>query len=914
MTLGPALLGRGALIDLDILSRVQPFLAIDGRSTEGFITIRGDTIDYYLPGIAAIKQAFFAGDFPTWAPYEVGGVPLASLPNHAALSPLSLPYFLLPLWLAPAFVKLGEFAVGIGGMVAFLGRHGVSRGSGVLAGILFVSSGFMMMWTNWPHTRVGALIPLLFWALERLIQERRSRDAVVVAAVVASMLLGGFPAVTAFSLTLAGVYVLVRVWSLFGSDLRAVAGVLCRAAGGVMLGVGLAAVQILPFLRYLDQLGLEERDYAGLHMPLALFITTVAPDAVGLSVNGTPRYGPVNPIEGVGFLGAVALVLAVTAVVLRVPGGTTPDRSPRRFLAVAAAVVVVAIWVGGPVLSGLQLLPFYSTNSIGRASSVFGFLGAALAGIGFDRLLRWVAIRRESGPDDGPAGEARRRWTRVAQILLPTAVLLGVTLFGIRVVDAAYDYAAADGMTVYLRETLLVPSMLLVAAVVAVLLIRFGPRPPWLRPARAVVAVAVAVLAVGQSAAFAHTMLPLSDPANLYPMTPTHAFLKAHIGEDRYASGDGTMYPATSDYYELRTPVGHEFTDPRWKDLLLATDPRVAITRTYSKFSSDVSPVDAGSSALLDQFAVRYWVAAPEHVVGPADKSPKGQRRVRVGPDERATCEIRGGAMRGIQVDVARSRHVPPRGRPMLHVAVHTPTGVIEGERLLAGEMGSGPQRVAVAGEGLSPGGRYPTEIWFTGLRGGTRLYGTGTQPGCAAVRPRDDGLSLVFAEAGATVYERLHALPRIRWASRSEVVEDADERVELLTRGIADDEVLLEDADAPAAEGGRAQLSTLSDEAEKIAVRVDAAGAGYLVVADALVRDGWTATVDGKQADLVHGNHAMAAVRVPAGEHRVELAYHAPGLRAGAAVSATSAVVACALLLVPVLRRRQRDDRWPAG
>ena len=521
LTLGPALLGRGALVDLDILTRFRPFVALDGRSSAPFITFRGDTIDYYLPGIAAIKQAFFAGDFPTWAPYEVGGAPLASLPNHGALSPLSIPYYLLPLWLAPAYVKLGEFVVAIGGMVAFLGRHGVSRGAGVLAGILFVSSGFMMMWTNWPHTRVAALIPLLFWAFERLIQERRARDVVVVSAVVASMLLGGFPAVTAFSLTLAGVYVLVRVWSQYGSNLRAV-GVLGRAAGGVLLGVGLAAVQILPFVRYLDQLGLQDRDYVGEHLPLALFLTTVVPDAIGLSVNSSQRYGPVNPIEAVGFLGAVALVLAVSAVVLRVPRGAAPDRSPRWFLGVAAAVVAAAVWVGGPILWALQHLPSYAKNFIGRATSVFGFLGAALAGIGFDRLLRWVSPDRQPGPDDAQEPEARSGGARIRSFLVPAAILVGVALFGVMVVDAAYKYAPAQGMTVHLGRALRVPAVLLVVAVVGVLLIRF--LPPSLRPARAAIAAVIAFLAVAQSAAFAHTDAALERPGQPVPADPHPRF------------------------------------------------------------------------------------------------------------------------------------------------------------------------------------------------------------------------------------------------------------------------------------------------------------------------------------------------------------------------------------------------------
>ncbi len=48
------------------------------------------------------------------------------------------------------------------------------------------------------------------------------------------------------------------------------------------------------------------------------------------------------------------------------------------------------------MLAALQYLPFYSTNFIGRASSVFGFLVAALAGIGLERVLRWVETAEDA--------------------------------------------------------------------------------------------------------------------------------------------------------------------------------------------------------------------------------------------------------------------------------------------------------------------------------------------------------------------------------------------------------------------------------------------------------------------------------------------------------------------------------------
>ena len=410
ITLGPALIGMGTLFDVDALTRFAPFSGIAGVDLNDTITCRTDTINGFVPAIHAIKSGFWSGDFRTWSPYVVGGVPLASLPNQGELSPLSLPYYFLPLWLAPAFVKLGEFSVAIGGMFAFLRRHGLSRGASVLAGIIFVSSGFMMMWTNWPQTRVAAFIPALFWGLERMVQRRSPRDVVLVAAVVASMLLGGFPAVTLYTFAVAAVYVVVRALTVLRPDRHAMAGLFVRAGSGVLLGIGLSAIQILPFVRNLGALGLQERETtAGVHLPLGLFTTTVAPDSVGLCVGGQvlrirgPDRGGRLPRGGSGRACPVRSRGAL-------PVGGAPDRSPRIFLAVALVVLVVLIWVGGPLLGAVQRLPFFSSNSITRAQSVFGFLGAALAGVGIDRLLRWISARR--GGKDSARDQTSGPWSR----------------------------------------------------------------------------------------------------------------------------------------------------------------------------------------------------------------------------------------------------------------------------------------------------------------------------------------------------------------------------------------------------------------------------------------------------------------------------------------------------------------------
>ena len=253
---------------------------------------------------------------------------------------------------------------------------------------------------------------------------------------------------------------------------------------------------------------------------------------------------------------------------------------------------------------------------------------------------------------------------------------------------------------------------------------------------------------------------------------------------------------------------------------------------------------------------------------------------------------------------------MPIKTPTVLHVAVHTPDGVVQGSRLVGPKLAAGPQRVAVAGEDLPRAGRFPVDVWLTGAGGRTVLRGTGTTPDCAAIRPVDDHLRLAFAESGATVYQRLGSLPRIRWAAKSEVVPQAKERIAELKAGIPDDTVLLDDDSTPAAAGAPAGVRVTADTPERISTTVDAQGRGYLVVADAIVRPGWNATVDGHPVRVVHGNHAFGAIPVPEGKHQVVLEYTAPGLAAGKVITAGSVLVVLGLLIWPSWRRRRRRGR----
>ena len=127
----------------------------------------------------------------------------------------------------------------------------------------------------------------------------------------------------------------------------------------------------------------------------------------------------------------------------------------------------------------------------------------------------------------------------------------------------------------------------------------------------------------------------------------------------------------------------------------------------------------------------------------------------------------------------------------------------------------------------------------------------------------QQDGLLLAYSDASVQVWERPSALPRIRWAGASTVIEDPAARLAALADPATPPSTVVLSTPGPEASGGSAQLTVTDDSGDRVAVDVQAAGAGYLVVADA-IQSGWTVSVNGEPADLVDADHAFGAVVCP--------------------------------------------------
>jgi uncharacterized membrane protein YfhO len=98
--------------------------------------------------------------------------------------------------------------------------------------------------------------------------------------------------------------------------------------------------------------------------------------------------------------------------------------------------------------------------------------------------------------------------------------------------------------------------------------------------------------------------------------------------------------------------------------------------------------------------------------------------------------------------------------------------------------------------------------------------------------------------------------------------------------------------------------VTFISYEPNRVVIETSSDDDGYLVLTDTYAQ-GWQASIDDRPSELYIADHAFRAVRVPAGQHRVEFAYKPLSFSIGAALSLIA--VACVVVWGAVLVFRGR-------
>lgn len=837
--LAPALFGLRSLASTDQLYVQEPWSNQVDAPSDVTAGLTWDTYDFFQPRWIEQRERLLDGDLPMVGDTYPGAEPLASLPITGMLDPLHLPWLVLPGWLAPGFTKALQLLVALGGMAAWCRRLGLSRRAALVGGLAYASSGFITYWTGWPQSNTAAVIPVVFFAIEGVVQRPTARRAAGLAAAFAWLLATGFPSVALYTVFAAAPYALVRLAATRAWSVRSWRAPVVALVGAAVLGALLLVVQLQP-LRDLVKWNLRRRDgQLNATIPVRRLLSTLFPHLEGIpNFHEGPRAEATSGQYFVGISAAGWALYGCTRIRHRLPRGVFA------YCMVGLVAIFAVVVVGGPFLSAVQLLPFMSQNPVERMLTVASLLLAVLAAAGVEAW--WLR-------------DERHPWlSRTA------AISLGAAGGGAVVMLAA--------VVSFRRWSIIPGSAALTLVMVAVAV--GGTVWLWWRSRGghgAVTRYGVPILVALEGVLFVLPNLGFVERDDFYPPSTSVSAAVALQGTDR-VDGERVLPPGVGTAYGLRSFSGHGFITGEWYDLIDRVQDEATRSLTFSRFDFFG---DEANNPVLDRVSVRYLFRPIGYLPGraeTADIAVDGGAAPAVSPGGPSSLTITAsvvGPFRGFYVAL------PEAVVDGMRVAV-TVDGEPQLSRPLDSDAGNTQFAVVVAAEDRGDTARTEVTITVTAAAGAVIVGSAAEGVTAQVVRPIDDGQRLVHVSDGA-IWERLAALPRYRWASAAEVVVGKYPRLAWLATPQDADTVLLGAAPNTQPSGTGSVVSVDESEPEARSIRTDSDGPGLLVIADAY-RNGWTAYVDGVETPVVRAEHALMAVEVPAGQHTVRFEYTPPG------------------------------------
>lgn len=343
-------------------------------------SLNGDIITQEVPWNALDWLAVHHGQLPLWNSYSGDGMPL--MLNFES-KPFALPTlvgYLFPL--AASYLASVAALLLIAGTGAYVAARlaGARPLGAALAGTTFMLSGSLSGWAGWavsgPLAWAGWVLAgaFLCWRPRR----QRSAGVVIVALSTAFAVYGGFPETLTLGALALGAVVAVAgaCGALKGKvDLLAPA----RLVTGVAAGAALSAPLWLPGLPVLSQSARASENGTG-GLPIRALSLLFAQGYDGLPTKGSVWFGPSNYYEATAYVGTVALVLAILAVLVA-------WRRPIVAGLAAAGLMSMAI-IYDPTVQKLFSALGAGSVATQRMLPMLAFCLAMLAALGLEVLLR----------------------------------------------------------------------------------------------------------------------------------------------------------------------------------------------------------------------------------------------------------------------------------------------------------------------------------------------------------------------------------------------------------------------------------------------------------------------------------------------------------------------------------------------
>ena len=251
--LGESLFRGRVLSPADVLFVSASFRERGGPRYEPANRLLMDPVLQFQPWLEFNRAMLRQGRWPLWNDRAGCGTPHLANGQSAVFDPFHLIAYLGPLPQALAWMAALRLVTAGLGMFLLARSWGLGPWGRWFAGLCFPFCGFLVVWLLFPVTNVAVWMPWLFWATERVLKRPGPREIGVLGVSSGLVLLGGHVQTSAHVLLGAGVYGAWRSvvgWRGGSSEPISRRGLPAWIAG-VLLGITLAAVEVVPLGCYL---------------------------------------------------------------------------------------------------------------------------------------------------------------------------------------------------------------------------------------------------------------------------------------------------------------------------------------------------------------------------------------------------------------------------------------------------------------------------------------------------------------------------------------------------------------------------------------------------------------------------------------------------------------------------------------
>jgi hypothetical protein len=527
-----------------------------------------DMYEQIIPWRYAVRWALTRGEWPLLNPFMLCGDILAAAAQPAPYDPFNLVTLLIPFAASLTFsAAITFFLAGFSAFV-FARALGCRDIPSLIAAGGWMFCGVMAFFLEWPISRSWALLPLILFAVHRVVHVPALRSGVVMVIAFVLEIFAGHPETVLHVVALAAVYGVFEL--IFVA--RRVAPVLIALGAGVV-AFGLTAIFLLPFLQAAPQTAEHETRigvYAHTTYPPMPEVTKRRLGNMFLPFYGgqpwnndaiSPEWDPQT-----ARVGSVILALAMLALF------AAPRRRETWFLFAGA---VICAWAGAealPVSRILHALPLFDIALNERYVYGAACLLSILAAVGAEH---W-----KPGPKSA-----------TVVIIIAAALAIAAAIVSPRQIMQLHLPANLIRVNVFAE---LMPLLVMFVLLVA----RVAPR-------QAVAAVFVLLLA--QRVVEDGDIYPTLSQRVFYPRIPSIAGVPPNSGEPfRVAGAHFAFIPDSAALYEMEDARGYEaMTNAR----LMQTYPLWCVAQPVS--FNGIPNLDR---PFLNFLNIRYMIVPPATV------------------------------------------------------------------------------------------------------------------------------------------------------------------------------------------------------------------------------------------------------------------------------------------------------------